>query len=751
MLGTMPFRLRMSAGPVLLSLLCTVVCVGASGDRAQASQEDGRVQVDLVDQPVAHSPDDPLDLVVKVTNNTPETLRGFAVTVGISERVLSRSALRHALEDFPEFRPSAFTRYFEAQEIASGESAAVSIQESVFELSTLEQATEGGVYPLTIELFDVGLTERLDEFITPLIYYPTAPETPLNLVLVVPVNAIPARAPDGSFPADASGAWPLEGALRRSGWLAGTVDVIRRLAAPREPRAAPHSRREPKGNGGGPARTPRTPSPAGGEDLRIGLAPTPRLIEELTDMQNGYRRTGDAGTEQLRAGAPGAENAAALLNRMGSLLELEEVQPLLVPYSLADLPSAERSGPGLSPSQTHLGVGEQVLDKGLGYDFGQRWLLPPGGRIDTGTLQELQLGNAAGRLFFSARSLQGTPELSGEGCTEVFASFTCPVRAQTRAGTALGFVADRGLEQRFAEVERQPRLDRLALQKLLAETATIWAELPGSPERVVQAMIPPLWHPPPGSMKRLLEAFAEAPWLEMVTPAQALSMGSPSDQSTVPSLGSASDQPGPDFAATVQDAYGTIQNFSSLEPPEGMVERLGRNVLVAQSTMWWGDDSLEAKGLSYATEAASEAYGEMAKIRLGAPDRITLTSREGQIRLEAFNDATYPVKVRITFAAPKLSIEESIVRTIPPGKQQPLEVEATAEASGTSSLEVYLATPDGLALPDSQRRIAVTSTQFNRIALGLTFGALAFLVLFYVNRAIIRRRGARRSAQTTAT
>jgi hypothetical protein len=366
-------------------------------------------------------------------------------------------------------------------------------------------------------------------------------------------------------------------------------------------------------------------------------------------------------------------------------------------------------------------------------------------------LQELQLGNAADRLFFSGRSLQGSLELSGEGCTEAFASFTCPVRTNTKVGTAFGFVADKGLQQRFADLGRQPRLDRLALQTLLAETATIWAELPGRSQRVVQATIPPLWHPSPGSMNRLLEAFAAAPWLEMVTPAQGLRKGLPSDQSTVPSLGNASDQPVADFATRVEDAHDTVQSFSSLEPPEAMVERLGRNLLVAQSMMWWADDTLQAKGLSYATEAAREAYGEMAKIRLGAPDRITLTSREGQIRLEAFNDATYPVKVRITFAAPKLSIEESIVRTIPPGKQQPLEVEATAEASGTSSLEVYLETPDGLTLQGSQRRIAVTSTQFNRIALGLTFGALAFLVLFYVNRAIIRRRGARRSAQTTAT
>ncbi len=740
----------MEVALVLLSLLCALIVAGGPGHTAHAAQENGRVEMALVDQPVAHGPDDPLDLTIKVTNNTSETLGGFAVTVGVSERVLSRSALRDALANFPEFLPSAFTRYFERQDIAPGESVTLSIEDSVFELSTLELATEGGAYPLIIELFDVGLTERLDEFTTPLIYYPTPPETPLDLVLVVPINALPARAPDGTFPADASGDWPLEYAVRKSGWLRGTLDAIRRLTAPKPPPPGPRPRPGPEPNRDVPTSGQRTRSPATPRRLRIALAPTPRLVEELTDMRNGYRRTGAAGAEQLGAGAPGARNAAAVLARMSSLLKLDEVQPLLAPYSLADLPSAERSGLGLSPGQTQLGVGEQVLDKGLAYDFGQRWLVPPGGRIDTGTLQELQLGNAAGRVFFSPHSLQD-PELSGEGCTEAFASFTCPVRVRTRVGTARGFVADKGLQERFAELARGPGLDRLALQKLLAETATIWAELPGRSKRMVQAAIPPLWHPSPGTMTRLLEAFAAAPWLHTVTPAQGLSLGSPSDQSTLPSLGSAPDQPGAEFASTVARAYDTVQSFSSLEPPEAMVERLTRDILVSQSQMWWGDDGLEEQGLSYAIEAEREAYGEMAKVRLGAPDHITLTAREGQIRLEAFNDASYPVKVRITFAAPKLSIEESIVRTIPPGKQQPLEVEATAEASGTSSLEVYLQTPDGLSLPGSQKRIAVTSTQFNRIALGLTFGALAFLVLFYVNRAIIRRRGVRPSAQTTTT
>jgi hypothetical protein len=39
------------------------------------------------------------------------------------------------------------------------------------------------------------------------------------------------------------------------------------------------------------------------------------------------------------------------------------------------------------------------------------------------------------------------------------------------------------------------------------------------------------------------------------------------------------------------------------------------------------------------------------------------------------------------------------------------------------------------------KRITIRSTAFNRVALGITFGALAFLIFFYMFRVLRRRRG----------
>jgi hypothetical protein len=56
-------------------------------------------------------------------------------------------------------------------------------------------------------------------------------------------------------------------------------------------------------------------------------------------------------------------------------------------------------------------------------------------------------------------------------------------------------------------------------------------------------------------------------------------------------------------------------------------------------------------------------------------------------------------------------------------------------------LRINTETPDG-GLTFGSVVVTIRSTEFNRIALGLTFGALAFLILFYTAKAVRRRRRA---------
>jgi hypothetical protein len=55
-------------------------------------------------------------------------------------------------------------------------------------------------------------------------------------------------------------------------------------------------------------------------------------------------------------------------------------------------------------------------------------------------------------------------------------------------------------------------------------------------------------------------------------------------------------------------------------------------------------------------------------------------------------------------------------------------------------LTINTQTPDG-ELTFGTTVIEIRSTEFNRIALALTLGALVFLILFYGAKAVRRRRG----------
>ena len=57
---------------------------------------------------------------------------------------------------------------------------------------------------------------------------------------------------------------------------------------------------------------------------------------------------------------------------------------------------------------------------------------------------------------------------------------------------------------------------------------------------------------------------------------------------------------------------------------------------------------------------------------------------------------------------------------------------------GIFTVNVSVTTPNGFPIAD--KRIEIRSTEFNEVALGITLGALAFLILFYVTRVVRRHR-----------
>lgn len=703
----MPASRRRPFARVLAVVIACVLSAGVSPAPLRA-QEPGEVSIFLVAQPIWHEPGDPFNLRLRIANEGPDTLDGFRLQVRVFDRATSRSAL-HLNFDVDPTRVESGSLPVNRPDlsIVADDSTLVAVDENIEDVGFLE-STASGVYPVTVTVTDTQGLIALDTVTTQLIYLPTEVEVPLNLAFVWPLSDLPSRAAEGVFELDpTTSSVRLETALGDNGWLKGIADALALPAA----------------NG-----------------LRFGFAPEPRLIEELGDMSDGFTRADGGERRTMSPGNSSARAAAEVLERLRATVAAGDVQPILTPYSLPDLPSLDE----LEQLSSQLTAGEAVLEELLRAVPGRAWIWPPGGRLDEPTLERLHSSDAGASVFFSDESLEPPIEGVDPACRADFLGtpYTCPVAVTTASGRSRGFVLDPELQERFAALKPLPG-DPVLFQRLFAEIAMIWAELPGTAERVIALAAPPLWHPPPRIATRFIRALANAPWIRAVTPRAGLHLGIGAiEREPVTEAEGAPTQPDTAYLEAVEAAIDVVESFARLEPPAGLIQRLRRDVLVAQSRMWWGDALMLQRGAAFAEDAQREALAEMAKISIGGREDITLTSSTGPVPLVLENSTDYDVTLEIHIESSDRDLELSdpiISDTFEPGAT-PLPVEASARASGIYPVSVRVSASDGYEVYETSIRIR--STEFNEIALGITVGALAFLVMFYVFRSGRRRRNA---------
>ena len=721
---------------VLLATFASVPGVGAQEESAPPS-----VDLRLLDQPVWHDPaKDRLGLRLRVVNRGIVPLEGFLLTVAAHPVVTTRSGLRESFDGNAGAILSAIPRTF-PDEIAPGESFDVVLNDPVSALPSLASIADNGVYPLTLTLSDAAGVIQHDTLTTPLILYPEDPEVPLHLALVIPLGELPSEGPDGVFrdPLQRDQI-PSERAVADAGWLAGLVEALDAEAGELPP--LERTVRVPPRRKGGRPRQRQITIPQ--EGLHLGIAPTPRFIQELADMADGYRRATADGTEQVAPDSGPARAARALVGTLAALLAEDGIQPLLVPYSFPDIPALARNSP--ERLETELDEGAEVLAGTLDIEVSRAWLFPPAGRIAAQSLEELRFadGDTARQTIFSPDAFGVDDSIPAEGCPESFASFTCPVSVRTTQGPTLGLVGDEGLKERFAQL-MQGTESRLELQNLFAETAAIRQELPSVEDRVVQVTMPSLWHPSPLLTRRLLRGLAGAPWLDTVTPAEGVSLGEPEPRSEdfIQAFTPLPKEPSSELFDRIDQTEDFLDDFRRMQPPEQLVERLRRNTLVAGSRLWWSSPELLDVADDYLDGTLDQAEAEIDKITIGGPSEINLTSRAGEIPLVVSNGTGFPTTVSVSVSSPQpdLVLDPATVRPqqIAADDTYQFTVEANARSSGIFPIEVVVQTSDG-SLDLAYKEITIRSTEFNRIALGLTAGAFAFLVLFYLVRVARRQR-----------
>lgn len=464
----------------------------------------------------------------------------------------------------------------------------------------------------------------------------------------------------------------------------------------------------------------------------LTLAVDPALLDAAAVMRAPYavRTPG-----QPAAVGTGSAVAAAWLTTVraaaadGPLLALPYADPDLRGLSAAGMTS--EIGPAVR-------AGRDVVRAVLGRDATPGLAWPVDGSATRATIDALGgLPVAVDTVVLSGRSLpaaDGLPYTSGAAAavrgdrTTLQAAVSDPALDTVVAG-AVGTAA----------AARRPGSGALFLaeQRFLAETYLITLEKPHTARPLV--ITPPRnWDPSAGYASAVLADTASMPWLAPATVPQ-VAGAAPGPRAGL-RAGSTARPLSSRYLHGVRRVRHRLTGLQSIlmaaYPP---AVQLDRAVFRLESAAWRGRPA-DAAGLRDRTEAALRARTSV--VRITTSGLITLTSRSGKLAFTVTNGLPTPVRVQLRLAGSdaRIAARDSPLQTVTPGHSVQIEARYVSRSTGVFPVQAALYTPTGERY-STPVTIRVRSTAYGAVALGITGGAFAVLVLGVAGRLV--RRGLR--------
>ena len=281
-------------------------------------------------------------------------------------------------------------------------------------------------------------------------------------------------------------------------------------------------------------------------------------------------------------------------------------------------------------------------------------------------------------------------------------------------------------------------------QWFLAETAMIAAE-PAGMSRALVAAPPRRWDPSLSLADALLNETATAPWLRPATLASIVAdgpaPGSPARRA--PPLNHVSR--GELTGSLLRQVRGLVAQVHLLDSilTEGGQGYLSTAVDAVESSAWRGGRRAQRPAMQLLHHELAFVSGKLAQVRIVTSGRVTLGGKAGDVPVSVRNNLPHAVMVQVrarVSADDQVTIApyKRLVRV--PGKSSvPVKIPVRAAAAGSKTLTLWLATPEGAALPGKPTTLTVTATHFGTLAIVIISVALVVFVLSAAGRAI--RRG----------
>ncbi|HET7243521.1 MAG TPA: DUF6049 family protein, partial [Streptosporangiaceae bacterium] len=499
---------------------------------------------------------------------------------------------------------------------------------------------------------------------------------------------------------------------------------------------------------------------AGGRRAALTWAIDPALLSDVSVMQQPYRVSahGDCtGGKTEQASRP----AAAWLSDVKDLASEQDF--FVTPY--ADVDMAAMAHHGLDSELTAaFADGQLVAQKLLGrsqrstpatHDV-MAW--PPGGVADYGVLEELaaqqhvqvmimdsKLMPPVTQVSYTPTAATTTPTGFGGLMHVLLSDHEITQILSLRRSEIPGVVP--GPAAMPARVHTQIRQAAAFAKEqwFLAETAMIAAEQ-ASTSRALVAAPPRRWDPSLSLAEALLNETATAPWLRPATLASIVTdgpaPGSPIRRAPPSRPVSRGELTGSLLRQLRDELVAHIHLLDSILTTGGQ-GYLSTAVDAVESSAWRGGRRAQRPAAQLLRRELSFVQGKLAQVRITVSSRVTLGGKAGDVPVSVRNDLSQPVTVQVKA---RVSAEDQVTIApykrlvkVPAKSQIIVRIPVRAAAAGSKTLTLWLATPEGAALPGHPASLTVTATHFGTLAIVIISVALVVFVLSAAARAI--RRG----------
>ncbi len=677
----------------LIAAGMTVVAAGPAG--AGQTGPAIHLRLDAVAPVVGSSA--PLSYRLAVNNPGTVELRALRVRASLGSPIRTRSELQRlagdpdatpgGLRPLPSWQPRGG-----AAAVAPGHSLALEPRSEPLP-SWLDVPSPGAVLPLVLQVSAASeLGDTASRITTFVIAVDREVDHPLRLSLLVPLHEQSHRNPAGEF-VDSR----LAGQLAGNGSLGAMAAELARPGAP-----------------------------------KVSIMVDPLLIDEATAMGGGWRVRQGGRVTTVPAGDPSSRSASKFLQDLRQAAGRN--LPSVFPYASGDLPALVRTGydaAALAP----LLYAEQHLKQWLGPDPNASLAWPVPGAIDAATLRVLDEAGAEAVVLDAQHLLPTTASTTQNATVDLGGGLGTLRRA---------LVPDPGLSAVLTDPEARSAPVAWA-QRVLAETAITWLELPNSatPRGVLLAP-PQSWRPAPDFFRSLVRGLGAAPWIQDESAsdlAREVPQGPGEEQRPLAPATAADVSLGlpATYLRGVIDVRSQLTSFSRVVGSNfEALDDYHRDLLIAQSSDWRSAAS-RGRGRTF-VRAVSQGMRAVYQQVGVQQTRVTLTSRHGAIPITVTNAGDQRLTVVLRLSSPRVDlppVSESF--TLNPREHVTRRVEVGTRITGTFPIRVEVLTPDGRVRIVQNGQVTLVSTAFNRVALLLAGGAIGFLLLWWGRKSGWRR------------